>query len=103
MILREVSGSGSLSPLVQRERQKGVKNCQDKDCKKLYLRVESVNTPKAKEALSILKLSKGNTAVLFYETSTKKYIAPRGVSVSAADMLIGALRALLGQDNVIYQ
>jgi len=71
--------------------------------KKLYLRVERVDSPAAREALEILKLSKGDSAVLFFEKATKKYIAPRGVSVSPSDMVLGALRALLGCENVIYQ
>jgi DNA polymerase-3 subunit alpha len=73
------------------------------EAKKLYLRVERIDSPVAKEALEILKLSRGDSAVLFYEKATKKYIAPRGVSVSPTDMVLGALRALLGRENVIYQ
>ncbi len=71
--------------------------------KKLYLRVESIHAPEAVEALAIFKLSRGKTTVIFYENNTKKYIALRGVCVNPDEMTLGALRALLGEENVIYQ
>ena len=71
--------------------------------KKLYLRVPSVNAPEAREALSILRLAKGDGVVLFYESETKKYVAPKEMRIAVSEKLLGALRALLGADNVIYQ
>ncbi len=73
------------------------------NAKKLYLRVESLDAPSTKEALEILKFARGNTKVFFYETKTKKYVSPKGVSVDANDLTLAALRALLGAANVIYQ
>ncbi len=73
------------------------------NAKTLYLRVDSLTDAKTKEALEILKFSAGKTKVLFYESKTKKYVAPKGVSVEITDLTLGALRALLGADNVIYQ
>ena len=75
----------------------------DADSKKLYLRVSALDAPETKEALEILRFSKGDTRVLFYDSSTKKYVAPKGVSTSVNDLMLGALRALLGAANVIYQ
>jgi DNA polymerase-3 subunit alpha len=71
--------------------------------KKLYLRVSRVDSPAAREALDIIKLSRGEAKVLFYETETQKYIAPKGISAEPGELLLGALRALLGAENVIYQ
>ncbi|MBO7171128.1 MAG: DNA polymerase III subunit alpha, partial [Clostridia bacterium] len=71
--------------------------------KKLYLRVDSLTSGETKEAMEILKLSPGGTEVLFYEKSTKKYVKPKGILVNGSDMTLGALRALLGAENVVYQ
>ncbi len=73
------------------------------DLKTLYLRVDSLSDEKTKEALEILKFSTGTTKVLFYESTTKKYVAPKGVRADISDLTLGALRALLGASNVIYQ
>ena len=71
--------------------------------KRLYLRVESLSSPEAREAMAILKLSVGETEVLFYEKISQKYVKPKGVFTSCNDMTLGALRALLGAENVVYQ
>ncbi len=71
--------------------------------KTLYLRVPSLKAPVVQEVLAILKLSRGTEKVLFYDTSVGKYVAAKGVLVDPKDMTLGALRALLGAENVVYQ
>jgi len=71
--------------------------------KKLYLRVESLRSSVANEALQILKFSRGETKVLFYEKETGKYVAPVGVLTEANELTLAALRALLGAPNVIFK
>ncbi len=71
--------------------------------KKLYLRVDNLSSPTTREAMEILRLSVGSEEVLFYDKSTRKYVKPKGLKVTVADMTLGALRALLGAENVVYQ
>lgn len=73
------------------------------DGRRLFLRVPSLSAPVSREALGILKLAKGDTPVLFFDAATGKYVAPKDTSVTPSDKLLGALRALLGADNVIYK
>ena len=55
------------------------------------------------EVLAILKLSRGTAKVLFYDTSAGKYVAAKGILVDPKEMTLGALRALWGAENVVYQ
>ena len=71
--------------------------------RKLYLKVERLNSPTAKEAAEILRLSPGACPVFFYETVSARYVALKGVTVDPADMTLGALRALLGGENVVLK
>ena len=70
---------------------------------KLYLKVGRLDSPDAREALDILKLSPGACPVLFYETASGRYVSPKGVTADPAAMTLGALRALLGSENVVLR
>ena len=71
--------------------------------KKLYLRVDSLSSPQTKEAMAVLRLSPGENEVLFFEKASGKYVKPKGILTDGKDMTLGALRALLGAENVVYQ
>ncbi len=74
-----------------------------KKAKRLYLRVESLSSPLTKEVMEILRLSRGETEVLFFEKAGGKYVKAKNLTVDCKDMMLGALRALLGAENVVYQ
>ena len=93
--------ASQITPL--RANGEAVSGAQAEDAKKLYLRVASLDAPSTAEALEILKFSRGGTRVLFYDAKTKKYVAPKGLLTDANELTLGALRALLGAENVIYQ
>ena len=69
----------------------------------LYLRVSSLRSPEVKEAMDILRFSPGEVSVVFYDTESKKTVAPRDVKTSAGALVLGALRALLGESNVVLR
>ena len=69
----------------------------------LYLRVPSLDSPQTKEALAILRFSPGDTAVLFFDESTKKAVAPKNTKTEVSTLLLGALRGLLGEENVVFR
>ena len=74
-----------------------------KPSQKLYLKVESINTPIVKQITEILKTGSGECEVIFFDASTKKYIKAKELSISATNEVIEILKAILGQDNVIYK
>jgi hypothetical protein len=53
--------------------------------------------------MEILRLSRGETEVLFFEKTSGKYVKAKDLTVDCKDMMLGALRALLGTENVVYQ
>ncbi len=75
----------------------------DKNSSCLYLRVPSLDAPATKEALEILRFSPGGVNVLFYDESTKRTVAPKNTQVTPSELVLGALRALLGAENVVLR
>ncbi|MBQ9736159.1 MAG: DNA polymerase III subunit alpha [Clostridia bacterium] len=69
----------------------------------LYLRVSALDSPVTKEALAILRFSKGDVPVLLYESTSGKKVSPKNVKIAPSDRLLGALRALLGEENVVFR
>jgi DNA polymerase-3 subunit alpha len=70
---------------------------------RLYLRVPSLDDPLTKEALEILNFAKGEVTVLLYDQKTGKTVSPKNTRTTASELLLGALRALLGEANVVYR
>ena len=69
----------------------------------LYLRVSSLSAPETKEALEIVRFSPGEIPVLFYDASTGKTVAPKNTKTNPTSLMLGALRALLGEANVVLR
>lgn len=69
----------------------------------LYLRVPSLSDPKTREALEMVRFSKGDVEVLFYDASSGKTVAPKDTKTNPTSMMLGALRALLGDANVVLR
>ena len=70
---------------------------------KLYLKVPSLTHARCEEALCLARKEKGNTALILYDNSSKKYVAAKGISVLASEGLLSHLRDLLGEENVILR
>jgi DNA polymerase-3 subunit alpha len=70
---------------------------------KLYLRVPGVNAPVTKSLLRLLKCVKGDTSVILYDETSKKYLSATGYSVNPDDKLMKDLRTILGSDAVILR
>lgn len=69
----------------------------------LYLRVSSLSAAETKEALEIVRFSPGEVPVVFYDTATGKTVAPKNTKTNPTSMMLGALRALLGEANVVLR
>ena len=70
---------------------------------KLYLKVDSLKSPMVLEVISLLKSFTGDTEIVFYDSSQKKYVKSSDISINADDSIIQALKAVLGENNVILK
>ena len=70
---------------------------------KLYLKVDNIEAPIVSQITQILKSGKGDCEVIFFDSSTKKYIKAKDLSIVANDEVIKILKTILGADNVIYK
>jgi len=69
----------------------------------LYLRVEDISAPAWKRANAIINIFSGKTPVIVYETTKGKYSALTNKTVSADEFVLGELREILGENNVIIK
>ena len=70
--------------------------------KKIYLRVNDMECKEYKKALNLVDIFEGTTKVIFYDLSSKKYIAySRGLE--ATDKVVNELKATLGDANVVLK
>ena len=70
---------------------------------KLYLKVKSINIPEVSEITELLKEYDGDTEIVFYDASTKKYCKATGLKIDVSDDVLEALKDVLGKDNVILK
>jgi DNA polymerase-3 subunit alpha len=71
--------------------------------KTLYLKVPNMQSDACRRACAILEIFEGNTPVIFYDASTKKYIKAIGRSTEILPNMFRLLQDILGQDAVIYK
>ncbi|MBE6662963.1 MAG: DNA polymerase III subunit alpha [Ruminococcaceae bacterium] len=70
---------------------------------RLYLKVDSIESTLVKEIIDLLKEYSGETEIVFYDTSKKKYVSASGVKISINDSILSALKMILGPDCVVYK
>ena len=73
------------------------------EVQKLYLKLPSLSSPLCEEALRLCRLAPGETPLILFDGQSRRYVAAKGVSVTAVDALLDALRALLGKDSVVLR
>jgi len=70
--------------------------------RKIYLRVNDMECLEYKKALNLVDIFEGTVKVIFYDLSTKKYIAySRGLD--ATPKVISELKDILGSENVVLK
>lgn len=77
-------------------------NSKKKDSK-LYLKVSSIKEPIVNDIIELLKEYSGDTEIIFYDNSTKKYVKASNLTIYASDDIINALKAILGEDAVVLK
>ena len=70
---------------------------------KLYLKVSSIKLPIVTEITELLKEYKGDTEIIFYDSSTKKYVKATDIKIFVSEDIIDALKEILGKDSVILK
>jgi DNA polymerase-3 subunit alpha len=75
----------------------------DKARRKLYLKVDSINSPIVQQIIDILKEYNGETEIIFFDASTKKYIKSLELKIDVDENVINALKMILGENNVILK
>jgi DNA polymerase-3 subunit alpha len=69
----------------------------------LYLKIDSINSPKYSEIKRAVELYKGTTPLYIYETATqKKYLCNESMWVECEDSLLSRMQDLLGEENVVF-
>lgn len=67
----------------------------------LYIKVDSINSPKLNEALSIISKSNGNSALYIYCNDTKKMMKSDKYKCNISEKLLSNLKNVLGEENVV--
>ena len=78
-------------------------NVESKSSSKLYLKVKSINEPMVEEIIELLKEYSGDTEIIFYDSTSKKYVKASNLTISASADVIYALKAILGDDAVVLK
>ena len=86
-----------------------IEKAQEKDTQKsspppskIYLKVSDLKCSEYLKALNIIDIFEGNTKVIFFDASNSKYIAYSN-GVDASNFVIGELKEILGNDNVVLK
>ena len=70
---------------------------------KLYLKLPSLSSPACAEALRLCRLAPGETPLVLFDGESRRYVTAKDTSVTVVDALLSALRALLGEENVVLR
>ena len=76
---------------------------QSKVTQKVYIKVPSITHPITASVKRILGFVKGDTPVVFFDASVRKYYNATDCSVALTEKLIRDLRSVLGEDGVIVK
>lgn len=93
----------SAEPLTPNGKKTGTAGANTQSDACLYLRVPSLAAKETGEALEMVRFSPGTVPVVFYDASTGKTHRPKNTGTSPSELLLGALRALLGESNVVLR
>ena len=55
------------------------------------------------EIIELLKENSGDTEIIFYDSTSKKYVKASNLTISASADVIYALKAILGDDAVVLK
>ncbi len=68
---------------------------------RIFIKVESLSDPRLTRLTRIALLNPGNAAVVVYDAQSKKYSNMTGVALKPTDDVIGRLKSIFGDGNVV--
>ena len=71
--------------------------------KTLYLKVSSMQSEECRRVCSLLEIFEGQTPVVFFDASTKKYVKAIGRSTEILPNMFRLLQMILGENAVVYK
>lgn len=69
----------------------------------LYLKLDSMESQLFKKTMNLIEIFEGNTKVVLYDASQKKYIAVNGRKVDTSGRILQFFADILGKENVIIK
>ncbi len=80
------------------------KTDRESSSKTIYLKLDFVGSPLCEKAVELLKSHKGESPVVIYSVSLKKYYNYKNLSVNLSEPdLINGLKKLLGDENIVIK
>jgi DNA polymerase-3 subunit alpha len=70
--------------------------------RKLYLKVPSLDSEEHKKCENLIAIFPGNTPVVYFESSTKKYFSRIG-GIALSEYLMSVLKKYVGDQNAIFK
>jgi DNA polymerase-3 subunit alpha len=70
--------------------------------KKLYLKVPSLGSDEHKKCENLIEIFPGNTPVVYFDSSSRKYFARSG-GIALSDYLLSVLKKYVGDGNAIIK
>ncbi len=71
--------------------------------KRIYIRVSSLGDPRINNVERIAALNRGDTKIVLFDESNRKYCAMKGVSVQPSEKVISRLGSIFSEDNVVFK
>ncbi len=90
------------SPVVQNEPAKPEMKETPKEYTKIFLRVPDMSGERYQKAYNLATIFEGRIVLIFYDTSTGKYISTN-MGIDASPYVVNELKTLLGNDNVVLR
>ena len=102
LIFKNASPLTADGKYVKKQKSSSSPNSEKLKAKKLYLKVPSMDSKEMKRALALCEIFEGQTQVIFYDSSSKKYISSN-VFTNSGNFQLNEIVSLLGKENVILK
>jgi DNA polymerase-3 subunit alpha len=70
--------------------------------RKLYLKVDNMNSPLFKRAVALCEIFEGSIPVVIFENDSKRYISST-LTISPSELVLSELCEILGNDSVVLK
>lgn len=69
----------------------------------VYIKVPDMKGRQFRKAVNLCEIFDGESSVVFYDGSEKKYVRAHHLSLSATDFVLNELKMLLGTENIVWK